>query len=35
MIPYLNFNYIYPEITEVSNVNVKNTKKNLRLTRNK
>ena len=28
-----NFNYIYPEITEVTNVNVKKTNNNLRLTR--
>ena len=30
----LNFNYIYPEITEITNVNVKNNKKNLRISRN-
>ena len=28
-----NYNYIYPEITEVTNVNVKSEKKNLRLSR--
>ena len=29
----INFNYIYPEITEVSNVKIKQTQKNLRLSR--
>jgi len=29
----INYNYIYPEITEVTNVKLKQEKKNLRLTR--
>ena len=29
----VKFNYVYPEITEITNLNVKNNKKNLRLSR--
>ena len=30
----IKFNYIYPEVTEITNLNIKNNKKNLRLSRN-
>jgi len=30
----VKFNYVYPEVTEITNLNIKSNKKNLRLSRN-